>query len=48
MESEKINHHSNKCAIDMRVWGNGEEGLREWGDRWEFECMELQTGNKNP
>ena len=22
-------HYSNKCALNMRVWGNGEEGMRE-------------------
>ena len=30
-------HRSNKCAFNMRVWGNGEEGMREYGDRWGFE-----------
>ena len=28
--------------------GNGEEGMGEWGDRWELGCMDLQTENKNP
>ena len=32
----------------MGVWGNGEEGMREQGDRCNFDCMELQTENKNP
>ena len=27
--STKRKHHSNKCTINMRVWGNGEEGMRE-------------------
>ena len=22
--------------------GNGEEGMREWGDRWEFDCRTLK------
>ena len=30
----------------MRVWGIGEEGMREWGDRWEFDCMDLKPANK--
>ena len=32
----------------MRVWGNGEEGMREWGNRWELEFMDLQPANINP
>ena len=39
---EKCEHNSNKCAINMRVRGNVEEGMREYGDRWEFNCMDLQ------
>ena len=46
--SSKCKHHSIKCVINMRVWGNGEEGLREWGDRWELNWMELKTENKTP
>ena len=48
ISSTKCKHHSNNYAINMRVWGNGEEGLREWGDRWELECMELKPENKTP
>ena len=32
----------------VRVWGDGEEGMREWGDRLEYDCMEIQPENKNP
>ena len=48
LSSSKRKHHSNKCAINMRVWGNGEEGMREWGDRWEFDRIDLQPTNKTP
>ena len=30
----------------MRVWGNEKEGMREWEDTWEFNCMYLQPKNK--
>ena len=29
ISSLKCKHHSNKCVINMRVWGNGEEWMRE-------------------
>ena len=28
--------------------GNGEEGMREWEGRWEFEYMEFKNENKTP
>ena len=37
MDIAKRKHNSNKCDINMRVWGNGEEGMREEGDWWELE-----------
>ena len=30
----------------MRVWGNGEEGMREGGDREVSNCMELKNETK--
>ena len=29
------------------VWGNGEEGMREYGNRWELDCMVLQPETEN-
>ena len=43
-----ILYHSNKCAINMRVWENGEEGMREQGDVKELKCMKIQLATKNP
>ena len=28
--------------------GSGEEGMREYGYRWEFDCMELKNKTKIP
>ena len=39
-------HASNKCDINMRVWGNEEEGIREGGDREVLNCMSLQITTK--
>ena len=30
----------------MRVWGNGEKGMREGGDREVLNCMSLQPATK--
>ena len=29
ISSAKSKHHPNKCTINMRVWGDEEEGMRE-------------------
>ena len=43
MDSTNSKHHSNKCVINMRVWGNGEEGMREYEDRREFKIYGTST-----
>ena len=48
MDTTKSKNNSNKCTINMRVWGNGEEGMREGGDREVSNCMDLQHENKTP
>ena len=46
--SAKRKHHSNKCALNMRVWGMEK---KEWDNREIDEnsnCMDLQSETKNP